>query len=71
MNQCKYADTCHFRVVICDISRAMVEEYVSNYEQAISQLHDHMSFDLIHETLKGWVICIVNQNRSFEYLTLS
>ena len=26
------------------ISRAMVGDYVSNYEQAIPQLHDHMSF---------------------------
>ena len=26
------------------ISRARIGEYVSNYEQAIPQLHDHMSF---------------------------
>ena len=26
------------------ISRAKVGEYVSNYKQAIPQLHDHMSF---------------------------
>ena len=31
-------------------SRARVGEYVSNYEQAIPQLHDHMSFGYIYET---------------------
>ena len=31
------------------ICRARVGEYVSNYEQATPQLHDHMSFGRINE----------------------
>ena len=32
------------------IARARIGEYVSNYEQAIPQLHAHMSFGEFHET---------------------